>query len=42
MKQYTLDNGIRVLLVPLVGLKSVTVQVFIKIGASMKALENMG
>jgi len=33
MKQYTLDNGIRVLLVPLVGLKSVTVEVFIKIGA---------
>ena len=32
-KYFTLDNGIRVAIVPIKGLKSVTVEVFLKIGS---------
>ena len=41
-KYFTLDNGIRVAIVPIKGLKSVTVEVFLKIGSKYELKNEFG
>lgn len=41
-KYFTLDNGVRVIIIPLKGLKSVTVEVFLKIGSKYERSNEFG